>query len=202
MQNAITVWAPIPGYEGFYEVSACGLVRSLGRQIYRSTGAVEERPGRVMRQHVAGKGYQYVTLSVNGVRAQVGVHRLVALAFLGLDFGRHVNHIDLYKKNNRVENLEWVTRGENAQHAKRAGRYELQHIAGQTLARNNHRRAKKLTLEQVEEIKRLACTGSRKQKDIAIEFGVTQSTVSKIHCSAIWNSQARINHIQGAMSLA
>lgn len=192
-------WLPVVGYESLYEVSNFGRVRSLDHQVKKKNGVVEQKRGKELSPRLAGKGYLYVTLYYSGVRNQVAVHRLVAMAFIGADNGLHVNHIDLDKTNNTVENLEWVTRSGNAQHAKSAGRYMLQHAGGRTLARNNPRIAKKLTLNQVEDIKRLAASGHSKQKDIASQFGITQAVVSKIHRGAIWGDKARISeHVLAA----
>lgn len=192
-------WLPVVCYESLYEVSNFGRVRSLDHQVKKKNGVVEQKRGTVLRPQLAGKGYFYVTLYYSGIKKQVAVHRLVAMAFIGADNGMHVNHIDLDKTNNIVENLEWVTRSGNAQHAKSAGRYILQHAGGRTLARNNPRIAKKLTLNQVEEIKRLAASGNYKQKDIASQFGITQAVVSKINRGAIWGDKVRISaHVLAA----
>lgn len=179
-------WLPVVGYESLYEVSDLGQVRSLGRCVLKANGVAEKRRAGMLRPRLAGKGYLYVTLYANGVRNQVAVHRLVARAFIGPDHGLHVNHIDLDKANNRVENLEWVTRSGNAQHALRAGCYRRIHSDVRSLARNNPRKAKKLTSAQVEEIKSLARAGALRQKDIASMFGITQAVVSKIHLGLIW----------------
>jgi hypothetical protein len=100
-------WKPILGYEGMYEVSDHGRVRSLKR------GKVH-----LMRCFVWGAGYVYCSLS-NGGRRIFTVHRLVAQAFHGSPPpGRdEINHIDGDKTNNRAANLEWCSRLENMRHA-------------------------------------------------------------------------------------
>ena len=180
------IWRPVVGYEGFYIVSSFGNVVSLGRVVVKRNGVTEKKHATPLRPHLAGKGYLYVNLYNNGKGRQCTVHRLVAIAFLGPSDGLHVNHKDLNKTNNRLENLEWVTRSENAQHAMRAGRYQLIHANGRSLARSNPRKAKKLTVTQVEEIKRLSTSQTLRQKDIALMFGITQAVVSKIHLGKIW----------------
>ena len=99
------IWLPVIDYEDYYEVSNDGLVRSV-------------RSGELLDGWVNSYGYRTVSFVVDGERATKKVHRLVALAFIptisGKDF---VNHKDGDKLNNCVENLEWVTRGENNKHA-------------------------------------------------------------------------------------
>ena len=98
------VWKPVAGYEGIYEVIDYGNVRKTN--------------GKEIRGNVNSYGYRVVRLSKNGIGIDKKVHRLVALAFLPAISGKEcVNHKDGNKLNNRVENLEWVTRGENNIHA-------------------------------------------------------------------------------------
>lgn len=186
MSSAVEVWAAVVGYEGLYEVSSLGSVRSLAREILRSTGVTEKNNGKVISLHVAGKGYLYVGLYKNAKRVQVGVHRLVAEAFHGPSRGLHVNHIDCNKTNNAASNLEWVTRAGNAAHAKQHGRFELQTLNGQQLARVNPNRARKLCATQVDEIIRLAASSAMKKTEIAAAFGISPSVVSKIHLGKLW----------------
>lgn len=98
------IWAPVIDYEGIYEVSNYGEVRKVD--------------GTMMNGNINSYGYRVVSLTKNGRKKDKKVHRLVALAFIptisGKDF---VNHKDGDKLNNYVENLEWVTRGENNRHA-------------------------------------------------------------------------------------
>lgn len=96
-------WLPIKGYEGLYEVSDHGNVKSLRRSF-------------LMRFNVHYKGHLTIQLYRRGCkREKFFVHRLVALAFIiQIDPLRDVvNHKDENKQNNHVSNLEWVTAGEN-----------------------------------------------------------------------------------------
>ena len=102
------LWVDIYGFDGKYQISNFGRVRSLTRSDYK--------------QQTNWKGYKIVTLFGDGFRKTIGVHRLVALHFIPnpgqLD---QVNHKDGDKKNNRVENLEWCTNRENQRHAVKMG---------------------------------------------------------------------------------
>ncbi|MBB5040851.1 NUMOD4 motif-containing HNH endonuclease [Shinella fusca] len=96
-------WREIEGYQGLYEVSSGGDVRSI-------------QTGRLLAKNLAGSGYVKADLWKNGKRWQTTVHRLVADAFLEKQ-GSEINHINGIKTDNRVENLEWCSRSENVSHS-------------------------------------------------------------------------------------
>ncbi len=189
-------WAPVQGYEGIYEVSDLGRVRSLDRLVSNS-GKVDHVSGRVLTPNFTGKGYLFVNLCRNGDRKMAYVHRLVAAAFLPLSDAPHVNHIDSVKTNNVASNLEWVTPKQNTEHAIAAGKFALAHVNGRTLAINNPARAQKLTAADVEQI-RAACARGERQADIGARFGIGQAAVSKIKRGAIWGTTPRIRCARAA----
>lgn len=115
-------WKPIPGYEGRYEVSDLGRVRSLPHAVPNRSG---ERitEGHLLKPQLLRNGYLQVSLGRK--RKHADVHRLVALAFLPPVEGKtEVNHKNLVKTDNRVLNLEWVDRHENLLHAHREGVFD------------------------------------------------------------------------------
>lgn len=109
-------WLPIDGYEGYYEVSSNGAVRSLSRV----TAYGRRLTGRVLKNMLNTHGYPSVNLCMDGKRQTKEVHRLVAKAFVvSVDGKPDVNHRNGIKVNCRAENLEWCTHQENSLHSRR-----------------------------------------------------------------------------------
>ena len=81
MEN-IEIWKDIENYEGFYQVSNLGRVRSLERDVYCQNGIVRHIEEKILVPNLNNKGYQYVGLSKNGKKKAILVHRLVAEAFI------------------------------------------------------------------------------------------------------------------------
>lgn len=103
-------WKPIAGFEGLYEVSNLGRVRSLGREVMRRNGRRLTIAGRIMQPGTSGRGYQSVVLSKRGSSTFRTIHRLVALAFIPNPNGHsHVDHRDCDIANSSAANLRWVT---------------------------------------------------------------------------------------------
>jgi hypothetical protein len=104
-------WRPVAGYEGAYEVSSLGRVKSLARIDCRGHRVKQ----RILRQSASPAGYTGVWLQVDGVRQYVKTHNLVAEAWVpGRDaLHRCVHHVDRDRSNNAASNLRWVTPSEN-----------------------------------------------------------------------------------------
>ena len=116
------MWKDIPGYEGKYQVSTQGNVRSLNRTFMNECGITVTRKGVVLVQRLNRDGYCRVTLHKNRTLWTAPVHRLVAEAFVPNEQGkREVNHKDGNKQNNSADNLEWLTPKENQRHAMQNG---------------------------------------------------------------------------------
>lgn len=118
------VWKAVKGYEGLYEASTEGRVRSLDRKVNTNIRFNDNRivKGRVLKPHIKQNGYYVVSLCKNGTIAEVSVHRLIAETFIpNPKQVRVVNHKNGIKTDNRVDNLEWMTYKENHWHARETG---------------------------------------------------------------------------------
>lgn len=115
-------WKPIIGYEGFYEISNYGKVRSLTRQNGHGGRIIREAP-KILKLSKTTTGYWKIELKLNGKRNSYKVHRLVLFAFVGdPPPGKEItNHKDGNRLNNYVDNLEWCSQRENVLHAVKTG---------------------------------------------------------------------------------
>lgn len=113
-------WRDVIGYEGLYQVSSLGRVRSVARTVSRNGTRGDLTINEMIRKaYITPKGYVRVQLSKGGKPGNHLVHVLVAEAFIGPrpSAAQEVNHGDGIKSNNRVRNLEWMTPSENQLHA-------------------------------------------------------------------------------------
>jgi hypothetical protein len=108
-------WKDIPDFEGLYQVSDCGQVKSCERVVENSStkSGKQTLKERILKPRLDKDGYHRVGLCKDGKMKDFYVHRLVALAFLDGDNSLTINHIDECKTNNHVSNLEYLTQGDN-----------------------------------------------------------------------------------------
>lgn len=174
------VWKDIPGYEGFYQASNLGNIRSLPRLVGgRWRGLLKRQPGRVMNGGLYSNGYCLVVLSIDGKHVTTSKHILVAKTFIpNTENKRCVNHKNSIRTDNRVENLEWVTHKENTHHGISKGRINL---------RGEDSPGAKLTWKQVNEIRAL----SGKLSDIALakQYNISKSSIYYIKKGINWPVQ-------------
>lgn len=118
--SASEEWKPVVGYEGLYEVSSMGRVKSLKRTITGKDGITREIKERILKPGIAENWYPTVNLSKNGNVVTFRVHRLVATAFIPNPKNlSDVNHKDEDKTNNSVDNLEWMSHKDNSNYGTR-----------------------------------------------------------------------------------
>lgn len=177
--NKLETWVDIIGFEGLYQVSDNGNVRSLDVISNRTRGA-NYKKGKLLKPYNNGRGYLYVKLC-KSKEYNIQIHRLVAIHFINNLFNKkEVNHINGIKADNRVENLEWATRSENIKHAIKLGLKQMPYNKGELNPRC------KLSKQDVINIRRMCSTGKYMQKDIAIKFNVKSSVVSNIVNLKTW----------------
>lgn len=166
-------WRPVRAYEGLYEVSNMGRVRSVPGA-HKGAHYV----GRILSARPSGSGYPSVGLYRSGVRQPATVHRLVAESFLdpppgdtgqGVDLYQ-VNHIDGGRENNRADNLEWVLPIDNMAHVVAMGRTQK--------GENNHNAT--LSEADVVSIRKQYTAGGISQPQLGLLFGVSQFCVWSI----------------------
>ncbi len=123
MTNVNEIFLPIKGYEGYYEISNLGNVKSLSRKIVRTKdGRTQTVKERIIKPGTGTNGYYFVHCRKDGNGAYLYIHRLVGIHFVSNNDNKPcVNHKDGNKKNNAATNLEWVNHKENSQHAVKNG---------------------------------------------------------------------------------
>ena len=155
-----------PGYEGIYEISTHGEVKSI-------------RNNKILKPFITKCGYKQVELNLNGKAKKFLIHRLVAQVFIPNPHKKtQVNHIDGNKTNNDMSNLEWTTPAENTKHAYKNG-------LGPSGERNG---AHKLTNEDVVWIKTHYIKNSKEYgtKALGKKFGVDHKTIWSIVNNKTW----------------
>ena len=154
-------WKDVLGYEGIYQVSKSGKVRSLDR-IVRNKHGQRNRSGKTLNPTLY-HGYPKVYLR----RKSVFVHRVVAETFLEKPEGKNivVNHKNGIKTDNMVENLEWCTQSENVLHALKTGLSKIK-IGGKN--------------KKLDEMQILAIVTIKKQRELARHYSVSQSVIQNL----------------------
>ena len=183
------IWKDIAGYEGLYQISNKGRVKSLNRLVKDTTrDRVQKIKGRILKYCDNGKGYKMVYLNKNRERKNYYVHRLVAETFIPNPKQLpEVNHKDLNKANNKISNLEWITELDNKRHYRMT---EIAKIRNKEIG-EIRREAYKKQIEKV--IPRIIFEYSKNNKtlkQINIDTGIGVATISKI----LKQNGIKINH--------
>ena len=158
------LWLPVVGYEGSYEVSSFGRVRSLARTVAGRWGS-QRRMGVLFALHPANKRYLKVTLQCDGVGIQYQVHSLVLEAFIGpCPEGFQADHVDFNIANNVLTNLRWISQQDNLR----------------------RRRSMKLTHDMVDGIRSKRAAGVPR-KEVAETYGVGEAHINQVTSGRRWS---------------
>lgn len=127
-------WKDIVGYEGLYQISNFGRVKSICRLVNTKSKGKETKRHiyeKILKNCINGCGYEYVCLSKKGKTKKHRIHRLVGEYFIPNPFNKpQLNHIDGNKLNNNINNLEWCNNSENMQHAVKMGLWRNPKLIG------------------------------------------------------------------------
>jgi hypothetical protein len=175
------IWRDITDYEGRYQVSSNGHVKSLKRKVQCGKRIITINE-KILKPAHDGYGHTFVGLYKDGVNKLIKVHKLVALAFLppcpgeyGVLAGQYViDHINEIKDDNRAENLQWLLSTENTSKGNRIQKKS-------SLKGVRHGRSK-LTEKQVLEIRK----DTRTLQVIGDEYGISIASVSRIRNNKLW----------------
>tara|TARA_R110000765_G_scaffold421407_1_gene527545 strand:+ start:240 stop:791 length:552 start_codon:yes stop_codon:yes gene_type:complete len=179
LAHGLQLFKPVKGYEGLYEVSTYGNVKSLPKEKLTQWGlrVTRERILKVDTYHP--KGYRFVTLIKNGIRKSHSVHRLVATAFIpNPENYPQLNHKDTIKDNNVVDNLEWCNNSHNQLHAFKYG-----------LNKPNKGEAhgmSKVTEEDVFKIREFHQRYQISNRNLGLIFNITKHHVQQIVSRTTW----------------
>lgn len=168
----LEIWNPVKNYNGFYEVSNLGNVRSLDRKAFTKSGVLKRTKGKILSKTIKKNGYLTVMLCLNGKQKRFHIHRLVCQAFNKNETNYPmVNHIDGDKKNNHYNNLEWCDSSHNMKHAVNIGLINL----------GEKSKKSKLNTHIVLAIRRLYKINPKFNKlAVAKKIGVSDTTIHKI----------------------
>jgi len=170
------VWKDISGFEGYYQISDSGRVKSLDRTVRQRNG-INLIKGRFLKPSINKGGYEYLSLCKEGSQKTYVIHRLVGVEFVSNPQNKpQINHINGIKTDNRAENLEWVTNQENQQHASKIGLRDNSKGINHPLS--------KLTEADVLEIRSNILNKSR--LELSIEFGVSKTVINQIINRKMW----------------
>lgn len=171
------IWKSVNGYENRYEVSSLGNVRTKNREEENSKGIIHKYKGKPRKISINPNGYSVITAGKKGQTTTLFIHVAVAKAFISNPKNKEqVNHKNGIKTDNRVENLEWVTRQENMLHAFMTG------LIKPAVGENQSQTV--LTEKQVRNIMSNPSVGTR---EFGRRYGVCHSVISAIRKGKTWN---------------
>lgn len=171
-------WKDIEGYESVYEISNLGRIKSLSNTGKTKKGFISIRKEKILKPGVCGSKnskYLFVVLRKDGKNNHMYVHRLVAIHFTpNPENKRTVNHKDLNRLNNDVNNLEWASHKENINHSWNKG------------ACNPHGGGQKITKHQALEIIKALKNKNVLIKELAFKYGISRENIYNIRAKRVW----------------
>ena len=160
------IWKDILGYENKYQVSDLGRVKGLDRVVKTKNGRTQYKKGTILKNKMGTNGYYYVCLYKNNKQKTFMIHSLVALNFIGdRPYKNDICHINGNRLDNKVTNLKYDTRTENFNDMYRQGKKNPKG---------------KLSVEDVLEIRKMRKEENVPYKELAIIFGVSESTIGYV----------------------
>lgn len=172
------IWKSIKGFEGLYEISNLGNIRSLDRLVKHSKSGFRKCHGKIIAKRIGDSGYYFSMLYKDGKYYHVQIHRAVASAFVkNPDSKPQVNHINADKLDNRCENLEWCTASENMKHAYSNNLIPLDKIGKKGAENNSARKVEQYNPETGESVAKFGT-----MKEAAEALGVSVSGICNV-CS-------------------
>ena len=181
IENIEESWKDISGYEGKYQISTHGRVRSLTRFVSTKGNSVRRVKGRILKTFMDSGDYKRIPLlATKRTYKKFLIHRLVSLAFLRPVPNKNiVNHIDGNKLNNHYSNLEWCSLQENMDHAVKNG-----------LIRSGERHPNaKLNHSQVARIREYINNKTFSESNLARQFNVAVNTINRLKKNGTWREK-------------
>ncbi len=171
------IWLSVVGYEGLYEVSNTGKVKSLERYVGAKCGSKKTIREKILKHGINTYGYFHVGLYKNGKMKTKKVHNLLCEAFIGeRPKGFDICHRDGVKTNNNLENLRYDSRSNNIQDMKLNNTWP---------SRENH--AHKLTEQEVQKIYLLLRNSNMNYREIGKKYNVHYNTIHNINKGLTWH---------------
>lgn len=168
------IWKDVPSYEGLYQASNMGRIRSVNRSLLTKSGVWKNYPGVLLKLTPNYHGRYTVALFKNSQHKATTVHRVICLTFIpNPENKREVNHKNGIPTDNRVENLEWVTHQENMAHA----------ALNELIPKGIRHGRSKLSEDQVRDILSRPREGYDK---LANEFNVSRQSIGFIMSGKNW----------------
>lgn len=174
------IWKDIAGFEGYYQISNLGSVRSVDRIAPDTTGSwgrLRRLKGKLMKTQLLN-GYWVVMLYKDSKYRHARVHRLIAEAFIANPENKpHINHINGLRSDNRIENLEWCSHAENMKHC-----YD---IGLRKPIRPEQCPTVKISFEIAEQIRKKRQNGT-KNVELQKEYGLCKRSITDIVKNRTW----------------